>query len=211
MNLTLSQNLLLIENSSLTISNSFFKDITILTQKSMINIDMNMNSFSVIIFENVSIINVKTIFQNIQNVESLIKIENGNSNLSFKDCLFRKNIAFALIKIYNVCSFVNFENITFFGNSLLSQALDLERIYVLYLNYIICKENNIEIPLGGGCLNTKDILRRNFQNISIINCFSSQTTPGIKLIDHDLNAISLAFNLPFNNEVNFDSMYVFKI
>ena len=169
---------------------------------------MNLNSFSIIIFENVSIINVKTIFQNIQNVESLIKIQNGNSNLSFKGCLFLKNIAFSLIKIYNVCSFVNFENITFFGNSLFSQALDLERIYVLYMNYIICKENNIEIPLGGGCLSTKDILRRNFQNISIINCFSSQTTPGIKLIDHDINAISIAFNLPINDEVNFYLMFL---
>jgi len=185
--------MIFLENSSLNISNSTFKNITIYGNHPFLSASNNnfLNQYF-IIFENVSVFEVTT---SLNNTNPLIFLQNANSLISFQNCYFANNFANAIIMIFNISSSVLFNNVTFIQNSIFFQAIDIEEINYLIMNLVNCIANNPNNMLNnGGCFRTKNVLSRSFQNLSIINCSSSQTTPGVKIIDDDdINGLMVFF------------------
>lgn len=83
----------------------------------------------------------------------------------------------------NTYSKILLENLYFYKNEVEIQNLNIISSFELIINNLICQQNNEIDFSAGGCLRTINGNLRNLTNISIIDCFSSSTTFGVKIID----------------------------
>ena len=128
--------------------------------------------------------------------------------------MFYYNYAFIIINIENINGTVSLENNTFLYNCINSQILNIEKISFLIMNNLECIGNNPNFDGIGGCFRTKNILYRKITNMTIMNCFSKQTTPGIKFIDTFISELIKEFqavSLPYVFILNFKSILHFLI
>lgn len=147
-------------------------------------------------FDNVEIKYIKTII----NENTLFFLSNIAGVLIMKNAIFYYNLAGYLINIIQVANNATLANIIFYQNVVNMQVLNLEQIYFATLKNLSCINNNIEEnQKKGGCFRSKDSSTRVIDEVSIINCFSSQKTVGLIIIDAKVTKVIKRMDDTSNN------------
>ena len=106
--------------------------------------------------------------------------------------------------ISGVNSSIIFEEMHFFSNQVSFQLVNIENTKnIVFLNSKCSNLNNgIKSKYTGGCFRTKNILKREITNVSIIESNSFSTTAGIKIIDNINSINNLLFSYQYSDLTN---------
>ena len=110
-----------------------------------------------------------------------------------------------LFHLQNITGVINFDFVDFSDNIIKDHVINAIFLQSMIINNTNCSNcnfindyPNVKWSSIGGCFKTKNILKRQFENINIINSFSDKTSFGIKIID-DMNQLK---TIPSFNIIN---------
>ena len=118
--------------------------------------------------------------------------------LTLTEAIFTYNIALnPLVSVQNTMGMVMFLMVVF-ANNYDSEAFYANTLSSVYGSDINCTQNNeilgIINPLGGSCLNIRNVINTLLDKLNVVECKSLNTSAGIKIYNDDIiNAYVASF------------------